>query len=51
MFLISGLGWFVSVVFGVVTLGKFRLAANVFGYIAVFSLPITMLIAIVHKKK
>lgn len=43
IFLIGLAGWFVSVIFSVVTLGKFRLLANLFGYIMVASLPVALM--------
>jgi len=49
--LISGAGWFVSVILSVVSLGQFRIAANIFGYIAAASLPISIVLAIVDRKK
>ncbi|OGF82980.1 hypothetical protein A2924_04490 [Candidatus Giovannonibacteria bacterium RIFCSPLOWO2_01_FULL_44_16] len=49
--IISGLGWFVMVILNVVSLGQFRIAANLFGYIAAASLPISVVLAIVDRKK
>jgi hypothetical protein len=44
IFFVIGLaGWFVSVIFAVVTLGKFRLMANIFGYMFALSLPLALL--------
>ncbi len=44
IFFIVGLaGWFVSVIFAVITLGKFKLLANIFGAIFVASLPTALL--------
>mgnify|MGYP001562474105 CR=1 FL=1 len=42
-FIIGALGWVTSVVFAVVTLGKFKLLANIFGYIFLTSLPAALL--------
>lgn len=52
IFVVSVLGWFVSVIFSVVTLGtKFRLIANIFGYTALWSVPITLILALISRKK
>ncbi|OGF68829.1 hypothetical protein A3C73_01475 [Candidatus Giovannonibacteria bacterium RIFCSPHIGHO2_02_FULL_44_11] len=51
IFIISGLGWFVAVVLNVVTLGGLRFAANIFGYIAAASIPVSIVLAIIDRKK
>lgn len=54
VFLIGLAGWFVSVIFAVITLGKFKLLANLFGYLMVASLPLALageLIRWVKRKK
>ncbi len=41
-FIIGAVGWVTSVVFVVVTLGKFKMLANIFGAIFVASLPLAL---------
>lgn len=47
--LIGLFGWVVFVILSVLTLGKFRDAANIFGYIGLFSLPASVLIWLIRK--
>lgn len=51
VFIVSGLGWFVFVILSVITLGKFRVPANIFGIIFALSLPISIVLAIFEKRK
>ena len=51
LFIISGFGWFIFVILSVITLGKFRIAANIFGIISALSLPISIVLAIFDRKK
>ena len=51
IFIISGLGWFITIIFSVITLGGFRNLANFFGIIFVVSLPSSILLAILDKKR
>ena len=51
IFLVSGLGWFVSVILSVVTLGKLRMAANIFGMISAASIPLAIVLAIFDRRK
>ncbi len=42
-FVLGALGWVTFIVFAVVTLGKFKLLANIFGVIFLASLPAALL--------
>lgn len=48
---VGAVGWVFSVVLAVVTLGKLRMLANIFGYIAFFSLPIAIVWELLNKLK
>jgi|GEM_PF-5500585 len=51
VFLISGFGWFVSIILNVVTFLKFRSVSNVLGVVAIASMPIAIILAIFNRKK
>ncbi|MBI2064726.1 MAG: hypothetical protein HYT62_01590 [Candidatus Yanofskybacteria bacterium] len=48
---IGTVGWVVSVVFNVVTLGAFAWISNVLGIIALLSLPIALICELIRRKK
>ena len=43
------LGWLLFVVLSVLTLGKFRDAANIFGYIGLLSLPASVVVWLIRR--
>ena len=49
-FVIGILGWVAGVVFAVVSVGKLRLLPNIFGIIAIISLPIALIAELARKK-
>ncbi|OGZ95941.1 MAG: hypothetical protein A2676_00590 [Candidatus Sungbacteria bacterium RIFCSPHIGHO2_01_FULL_51_22] len=51
VFLVSAVGWFVSVILNVVTYGQLRIVSNMLGSIAFVSLPSVILCAIFSRKK
>lgn len=51
VFVISLLGFVVAVVFNTLTFGKFRLLANIFGYIAAASIPVSIVLAVLNRDK
>ena len=50
-FIIGALGWVIGIVFTAVSLGKLRVLANLFGYIAIFSLPTALVLELIRKRK
>lgn len=54
LFLISAVGWVISVVLAVITLGAFKILSYVFGVLFVASLPIALIFQLfrfIKKKK
>jgi hypothetical protein len=50
VFVISIFGYVVAVIFSALTFGKFRLMANIFGYIAAWSMPVAVVLAFLNRK-
>ncbi|OGN04649.1 MAG: hypothetical protein A3B99_04030 [Candidatus Yanofskybacteria bacterium RIFCSPHIGHO2_02_FULL_44_12b] len=48
---LSAIGWVISVVLNVVTLGSLRWVSNMFGIIALFSIPASVIWEIIRKKR
>ena len=48
LFLIGLAGWFISVIFSVVTLGGFRSVGNFFGLLMLASLPVAIVLELVR---
>jgi len=51
IFIVSLIGFVISIVFNVVTLGAFRWVSNVLGIIALLSLPVALLWELIRRKK
>ena len=47
LFLISGFGWFVSIIINIVTLGSFRDLSNILGVLAGVSFVLAIILSIV----
>lgn len=50
VFVVSLFGWVVSVVLNVLTLGAFRWVSNVFGVLALVSIPLAVIVKLLRKK-
>ena len=53
LFLISAVGWVISVVLAVVTLGAFKILTYIFGILFIASLPVAIILELIRwiKKK
>ena len=47
---VSLMGWVVSIVFNVVTLGAFRWVSNVLGIVAFVSLPVAVIVKLIRTR-
>jgi hypothetical protein len=49
LFFVCGLLWVISIIFAVLTLGKWSALANILGYTTLAILPITLILALIKK--